>query len=202
VTSRTLALVPRAIALNLVMGKVVGLLGLPIYLDSMGTVLVAALCGPLAGSLTGALSNGVSALVGSPTMLAFSAVAAVVGAVAGWLCRFEALRTLPRAAVAGALTGVAAAATAAPIAARLFGGVTGGGTDLLVLVYRLLGCSVERATFLQGLTVDPLDKACTFVLVAWVLRVSPRRAVTGYPQAARALGGWGAGQGSEIPHDQ
>lgn len=178
--TRTLALIPRAVALNLIMGKVVGLLGLPVYLDSMGTVLVAALCGPLAGLLTGAMSNVVAGLIGSPTTIPFALVAAVVGGLAGVLFGLGALDSTPRLLAAGAITGVAAASCAAPIAARLFGGVTGGGTDLLVLLYRLLGCSVQQATWLQALTVDPIDKACTFLLVGWVLRASPRRVLAAY----------------------
>ena len=183
-----LALIPRAIALNLIIGQIVALVRLPIYLDSTGTVLVAALCGPWAGALTGGLSNILQGLVGSPTMVPFAVVAALVGATAGLLCQRGALRTPLACVVAGLITGSLAAVAAAPIAARLFGGVTGGGTDLIVLLYRLLGYSVHDAALLQGFTADHLDKACTFLLVAWVMRCSPQRVLAQYPLAARALG--------------
>jgi len=45
----TWVLLPVAIAINVVMGQIVVLLKLPVYLDSIGTMLVGALCGPWAG---------------------------------------------------------------------------------------------------------------------------------------------------------
>ncbi len=51
----TWVFIPVAIAINMVIGQIVLLLKLPVYLDSIGTMLVAALCGPWAGALTGAL---------------------------------------------------------------------------------------------------------------------------------------------------
>ena len=58
--ARTLGLIPIAIIINSVIGEIVGSIGLPLYLDSVGTVLVAALAGPVAGMATGALNNVVS----------------------------------------------------------------------------------------------------------------------------------------------
>ena len=165
----------------------VGLIRLPIYLDSVGTVLVAALCGPRMGAVTGGLSCLLQGLVGGPTAIPFAVVAAMVGGLAGKLCEWGGLRSWPARVAAGVVIGVCGAACSAPIATWLFGGVTGGSTDLLVLLYRALGCSVERAVFLQGLTADPLDKVCTLAIVAWILERSPRRVLAQYPRAAWAL---------------
>ena len=46
-----------AIAINVAVGSITFALRLPIYLDSIGTVLVGVLAGPWAGALTGLLSN-------------------------------------------------------------------------------------------------------------------------------------------------
>ena len=61
--ARTLGLIPIAIIINSVVGEIVGSIGLPLYLDSVGTVLVAALAGPVAGMATGALNNVVWGLL-------------------------------------------------------------------------------------------------------------------------------------------
>ena len=53
----TLVLIPVGISINIAMGSIVAFLKLPIYLDSVGTVLVGVLGGPLAGALTGLLSD-------------------------------------------------------------------------------------------------------------------------------------------------
>ncbi len=56
-STRTLVLIPIAIVINIVIGELTVRLKLPIYLDSIGTVLVGAIAGPWAGALTGALAN-------------------------------------------------------------------------------------------------------------------------------------------------
>ncbi|MEO8273253.1 MAG: hypothetical protein ABI620_04235, partial [Chloroflexota bacterium] len=56
--TRTIVLMPIAIAINIVLGQTVGTaLKLPVYLDSLGTILVGVLAGPIAGAATGLLSN-------------------------------------------------------------------------------------------------------------------------------------------------
>ena len=83
---RTLVLIPIAIAINIAIGQLVYILKLPVYLDSIGTVLVGALAGPWAGALTGALANllwGILPVVANPYSVPFFYVAAVIGLMAG-----------------------------------------------------------------------------------------------------------------------
>src|SRR5664280_2637940 len=57
-TTRVIVLMPVAIAINIVLGYTVqSVLKLPIYVDSIGTILVGCLAGPLPGAATGVLSN-------------------------------------------------------------------------------------------------------------------------------------------------
>ena len=57
-TTRVIVLMPVAIAINIVLGYIVQtVLKLPIYLDSIGTIFVGVLAGPLAGAATGILTN-------------------------------------------------------------------------------------------------------------------------------------------------
>lgn len=56
--TRTIVLIPIAIAINIVLGQTVGnALKIPIYLDSIGTILVGVLAGPIPGLVTGLLAN-------------------------------------------------------------------------------------------------------------------------------------------------
>src|SRR5688572_10546965 len=88
-TNSTLVLMPVAIAINIAVGSIVYFLKLPVYLDSIGTVLVGVLAGPWAGALTGLLSNIIWSLLpvpGGATPLAafFAPVAAAIGLMAGF----------------------------------------------------------------------------------------------------------------------
>src|SRR5262245_61813417 len=56
--TRTIVLIPIAIAINIILGQTVSAaLKVPIYLDSIGTIIVGVLAGPIAGALTGGLAN-------------------------------------------------------------------------------------------------------------------------------------------------
>jgi energy-coupling factor transport system substrate-specific component len=92
-TTATLTLMAVAIAINITVGSITVLLRLPIYLDSIGTVLVGALAGPWAGALTGILSNLIWSILpipggAGPTAAFFAPVAGVIGLMAGfWATR-------------------------------------------------------------------------------------------------------------------
>jgi energy-coupling factor transport system permease protein len=85
--TRVIALMPVAIAINIVLGYTVQtVLKLPIYLDSIGTILVGVLAGPLAGALTGILSNIIwqyAPGIGGGSIGPFAVTAGVIGLLAG-----------------------------------------------------------------------------------------------------------------------
>ena len=86
--STALALIPLAIAINIAGGQLVKTLRLPIYLDSIGTVLTGALLGPWIGLITGILSNAIWTLSGLDQFAwSFALVAGVIGLMAGFAGR-------------------------------------------------------------------------------------------------------------------
>jgi len=99
--TRTIVLMPLAIAFNIILGQAVGAaLKIPIYLDSIGTILVGALAGPVPGALTGFLSNTLWTYAVPPPFHsdisgAFGIVAAVIGLLAGLFGRIGWLRPRP-----------------------------------------------------------------------------------------------------------
>ena len=175
-SSTALALIPIAIAINVALGQLVqSVLKLPIYLDSIGTVLVGILLGPLAGAITGLLANIIWGLTLAPSALPFAAVAAVIGLIAGYAGQYGAVQSWWKMALFGVLTGMVAAAISAPIATYVFGGVTGAGTDVLVAMFQNLGASVLGASFAQGAVSDPLDKTITYLVVWAIISALPKR---------------------------
>jgi len=180
----TWVLIPVAIALNIAVGQIVYTLKLPLYLDSIGTILVGVLAGPWAGGLTGLLSNLIWALTGlNPSYGPFAVVGALIGVLAGFFTETGWMKTWWRVILAGLITGVVAAAVSAPISAYVFGGVTGSGTDALVAMLRSSGSGILQATFGQGLVSDPLDKAISFLVVWLILKGLPSRFRARFPQA-------------------
>jgi hypothetical protein len=98
-STRVIALMPVAIAINIVLGYTVqSVLKLPIYLDSIGTILVGVLAGPIAGALTGILSNLIwqyAPVIGGGTIGPFAITAGVIGLLAGLWGRLGVYRSRP-----------------------------------------------------------------------------------------------------------
>lgn len=99
--TRTIVLIPLAIAINIILGAAVAnALKIPIYLDSVGTILVGALAGPVAGALTGFLANILWQYIIPPPFQGavaapFAIVAAVIGLLAGLFGRYGFFRPRP-----------------------------------------------------------------------------------------------------------
>jgi energy-coupling factor transport system substrate-specific component len=181
-TTMTWALIPVAIAINIAVGQLVYALKIPLYLDSIGTVLVGVIAGPWAGALTGLLSNLIWGLTGLNVQYApFAAVAAVIGLLAGLFAESGWFKKIWKVLVAGLITGLIAAAISAPISAYVFGGVTGGGQDVLVAIYRGIGFGILPATFAQGVSSDPLDKMVSYLFVWLIIQALPKRFLFRFP---------------------
>jgi len=180
----TLVMIPVAIAINIAVGQLIFTLKIPIYLDSIGTVLVGVLAGPWAGAVTGLLSNLIWGLTGlNVTYAPFATVAAVIGALAGLFSDAGWLRAWWKVILAGLITGLIAAILSAPISAYVWGGVTGAGTDVVVAIFRGMGFGILPSTFAQGVSSDPLDKAISFLVVWLIVQALPLRFVMRFPRA-------------------
>jgi energy-coupling factor transport system substrate-specific component len=181
----TLVMIPVAIAINIAVGQLIFTLKIPLYLDSIGTILVGVLAGPWAGAVTGLLSNLIWGLTGlNVTYAPFATVAAVIGALAGLFSDAGWLRAWWKVILAGLITGLTAAILSAPISAYVFGGVTGAGTDVIVAIFRGMGFGILPSTFAQGVTSDPLDKAISFLVVWLIVQALPLRFVMRFPRAS------------------
>lgn len=174
VNATTIPLIAFGAALNIVIGQAVQLVKLPLYLDSIGTILIACVVGPVAGMLTGTFANLTLGFFFNYAFIFFIPVTLVIGAFSGLVAKLGVFRRWYAALPTGLIQGVLAAVTSAPIAAFMFGGVTMGGTDFIVLYFRAVGRSIIQSTFLQGLAADPVDKAVSFLIVYFLLRRIPR----------------------------
>ncbi len=189
VSPRLLALIPLAIGINLAMGQFAAAAALPLFLDTVGTVLVAVLAGLAPALLTGLISQVVFTVVtGNVTWLAFLPVQLFIGAYAALAADRAAFASVRRTVVSGLGLGVLAAAIAAPIAYFAFGGVTSGGVTVVTAALTGLGVALERAVFASSLINDLLDKTVTFLLVRTILVTLPRRVALRFPGVPRALG--------------
>lgn len=180
-STRALVLAAIGIALNMALGQVASLLNLPIFLDSIGTVLAAVLCGPVIGGLTGLLTNLLWGLIQGPTAAFFAPVALVIGVTAGLLARAGMFRSWWQAAVSGVVIAFALSIVAVPIRIYLFGGVTGSGADFVVAYLLQVGQSLFGSVLLTVIGSNLTDKVVTALLVWAIIRGLPARSVSDWP---------------------
>lgn len=183
-STSTVTLFPVAITLNIVIGQVVRISGLPVHLDSIGTVLVGALAGPAAGAACGALSSITVGMTINPGSLPYAVTAASVGMLVGLFARFGLFRRVPTVVVAGALIGVVAGVISAPTTAFVFGNASGQlGQSVVIATLQVYGNSMLEAASINGLIADPLDKVVVCLLAYAVLSALPARLRQRFPFA-------------------
>ena len=174
-TGAALPFVAFCIALNLTAGQITAALKIPLYLDSIGTILVAVLVGPWSAIICGSAANLLAAAFGNPSMIFFIPVVIVIGAFTGFVARKGWFHKWYLVVIGGILQGVLAALVSAPISAYVFGGVMMAGTDFLVLYFRSVGNTLLNSVVYQGLASDPVDKLVSFLIVFFLTKNLPQR---------------------------
>lgn len=82
-------MIPLGVAINYVGGQIATSLGLPIYLDSIGTIIVAAIMGPWIGATSGVLYNIIASLVQGNVMASLFALCNIgSGLIVGYMARY------------------------------------------------------------------------------------------------------------------
>jgi energy-coupling factor transport system substrate-specific component len=179
----TLVLIPVAIAINIVIGQIVVVLKLPVYLDSIGTVLVAAICGPWAGALTGTLSNIIWGLIIDPNAFPWFPVALFIGFVAGWCAILGLFKSWWRVIITGFLVAITAAIVSTPIAVYLYGGITASGSSFITAFLLQTGRDLVSAVLSTNFIVEPLDKIATCLLAFAIIEGLSPRYLARFPRA-------------------
>ncbi len=187
-TPTTLTLIPVAIVLNIVVGQITSALSLPVFLDSIGTMLIALLAGPWVGGLAGLLSNLIWGLISSPTAAAFAPVAMVIGIVAGLLARAGFFRQWWQAILSGVIIAIALSFVAVPIRTYLFGGVTGSGADFITAYLLAVGRSLFGSVIITVISSNLVDKIVTAVLSWAIVKGLGSRFVARFPRAMAVVG--------------
>lgn len=125
-----ISLIPICLAINVVGGNLASALKIPLYVDSIGTILIGMLCGPAIGCLTGALTGVVSGIF-SPIMFAYIPVTAIYGLAAGFLSKKKMMTSIPKLITSGIIIALLGVVLSSPITALVFGGITETGQGVI-----------------------------------------------------------------------
>jgi energy-coupling factor transport system substrate-specific component len=178
----TWVLIPVAIAINSVVGWIVAQLKLPVYLDSIGTVFIAAVAGPWVGALTGALTNIILGFF-DPNFLPWWPVAFFIGLVAGLCASAGLFKSWWKVVITGFLIAITAALASTPIAMSVYGGITPSGSSLITAYLVQTGQEMWKAVFSTNFLVEPIDKITTAMTAFAIVMGLSRRFLARLPRA-------------------
>ena len=161
-----------AIAINLVGGFLALTLKLPIYIDTIGTILVSILFGSISGAMVGGLSSIFNAVTFDPISFYFMPVQIIVGLSTGMLFKKQKFKGV-KSVLSIILVTILGSAAAAVIASFVFEGVTSSGSSILVAILKNSGVSIITSVFSTQIFTDLLDKAISFGVVFTIIRMLP-----------------------------
>ena len=163
------------IALNVGLNKVAVVLNLPVFMDTVGTVLSGAMVPPGYSIAVGVVSNLIGGVVTHPSVPFYIGTQVVVSlmSIAGF--RRGWFDTLPTAIALGLAIGIVSGIVSAPVTALVFGGVDEPGATALNAALLAAGYDLWTSVVSGLLIVSSIDKVIAAVVVWALLRRMPDR---------------------------
>lgn len=175
-----------AVAMNIVLGIITSALGIPLYLDTLGTVLAAAIIGPVPGVIVGALSNIITGLIYSVTDIPFCLVNMAVGLIVGLVAK-KFNWTFVSALITGLVLSFVCPAIGTPIGIFVYGGLNGSFSDVLVMSLVQGGQTIFQASFLRNVASNLVDKIGTCIIAWALIRMIPMRFLANFKKDAQSV---------------
>lgn len=170
----TVLLIAFGVIINVLGARLVIALGLPLYLDNIGSVLAAILGGPIPGMVTAFVSNYLG-YFGEPSAIMFGVLTVTMAWLAAEFSQRGLFRKLRGYILMWVLMVAIGGAIGSVMGWYLYGKVVGG-TIAAPYVFWLCDHGVDgfTAQLLGDIFLDMTDKALTLLVVAAVLRVFPK----------------------------
>ncbi len=158
--------------INLGAGLLTHYLQLPIFLDTLGTLLATILGGLFTGIATGIVSSLVGWWIVNPVLPYYTGTHIFIALCTAWLANRGFFRSVSRTVLSGIILGIAAAVASAPIII-LFKGATETCTDPTTNFLVSHGVCFPVAVFLANSVPEPLDKVSLCILAFLIIKNLP-----------------------------
>ena len=180
-STKSLVLIPIAVGINLIGGTLSSTLKLPLFLDMIGTTVIACLSGPWVAALCGLLTNVFLALVANPVYLPYALSSVLCGLVIGYMVKAGLFKRIWGVVLVWLACALVNTVTASLITVLVYGGATGvNGTSVLtaalVVAVKNIVISVLSSSMLENL----IDKGITVLIAYVIVRRIPKRFLSQY----------------------
>lgn len=169
-----LTFIPLAIAINIGIGAIVKALNLPLYLDSIGTILATLLLGWRMGAIVGVLGFVITSVFINPFAIYFVGTQVVIAIFTHIVGKKGWFQNIFKTIISGVGLGIIAAIVSAPVIILVFQGATGNGAALLTSFFTKMGNQIINSVFLSGFSIEPIDKALQCILAFFILKSIPK----------------------------
>lgn len=180
-TTKSLVLIPIAVGINLIGGTLCSALKLPLFLDMIGTIIIACLSGPWVAALCGFLTNVFLTLVANPVYFPYSVVSVLCGLVTGFMVKAGLFRNVWGAILTWLVCAFTNTVSASMITIFVYGGATGvNGSSLftaaLIATTKKIILSVLSTSMIENL----VDKGIVFLIAYLLVQKIPKRFLSQY----------------------
>lgn len=160
-----------AIAINFALGSIVSIFQIPfLYLDTLGTVLIAAMFGPLAAVIVGFTTNIVLVFTSGNVVTAFFGIVnATIGLTCGLIFKKWGVN-YKTAICAGIIVAFVAPAIGTPIALYFFGGLDYNTSDFLKLYINSLSNNFAFSVYSGKVINNLIDKIATCIFAVFIIQ--------------------------------
>lgn len=175
ISTQILTLMALCIVLNIVGGHLALYLHLVIYLDTIGTILSAALLGPVAALIVGFLTALINGLTGDLFSIYYMPSQLIVALVAGVMFRRISIQNKKSLWWLAFIISLPATIVSTVITVILFHGITSSGSSSLVQIMSGFGMNQALAVFLVQVGTDYIDRLIGIYIVAVIYIIMKKR---------------------------
>lgn len=182
-STAAIVLIPAAIGINYLGKLFASLLRLPLWLDSIGTVLASMLAGPIIGAAAGIINNIIFGLTADPISTVYAITSGAIGITVGVMAYKGWIANIQKAIVVGLVTGLVAATVSTPLNMIFWGGQTGNIWGDAFYTF-LISNNIPQwlASFGNSIVVDVPDKVVTVLISYLIFKGLPKSLTNVYRQ--------------------
>lgn len=172
----SLVLIPAAVGINYIGKLFAGVLKLPLWLDSIGTILAACLAGPIVGALCGAINNIIYGFTLDPVSFIYALTSIGIGIAAGILAYKGKMKGIVGTVLTGLIIACVSTVISTPINIGMYGGQTGNlWGDALFTACIAQKFPLWLASGLDELVVDLPDKVAVTLIAFGIYKALPKK---------------------------
>lgn len=177
-----LFLIPIGIAVNFIGGQIAILLKLPLYLDAIGTIVVAGLCGFWPGAVVGLISNVLNS-ISAPTTLFYAPLNIAFALLAAVLSKTGVFKSWWKSVIASLGFALIGGGIGACITWLVYGFDFGSGVSSMfsIPLHEVMGLPKFVAQFVAESAMDVADKFITVLACVGIFKAIPTRFLSKLP---------------------